>query len=100
TIYGADDTEYDFYSDDVSATYNTLPNDAGMNLVKCTGSGTPSTGCQTTNTFLLTDQGGAQTVFSEPTGAADYVPSTTVTPNNGTAAAATTNFSYTVVNGV
>jgi RHS repeat-associated protein len=103
TIYGADDTEYDFYADDVSATYNTLPNDAGMALVKCTGLDTPSTGCKVSATFLLTDQSGVQTTFSLPSGASgatDYVPSAIVTPNSGSAAAATTTISSVAVGGV
>jgi len=100
TIYGADDTEYDFYSDDVSATYNTLPNDASMTLVKCTGSGAPSTGCQTAGTFLLVDQANTQTIFTKPTGGTDYVPTSITTPNNGNAAAAATGITYAVVSGV
>jgi RHS repeat-associated protein len=100
TIYGADDTEYDFYSDDVSATYNTLPQNAGMTLVKCTGLNTPVTGCPASGPFLLTDQGDTQTVFTKLTGGTDYAPTSITPPNNGSAAAATTGITYTVVNGV
>jgi RHS repeat-associated protein len=100
TVYGSDDTEYDFYSNTSSPTYLTLPDNGGMALVQCTGSGTPSSGCQTSSTFLLTEQDGTQTTFTKPVGGAEYYPTSVVAPNSGSPAGATTAITYSVVGGV
>jgi RHS repeat-associated protein len=89
-IYGADDTEYGFQENQSGTGFIETPDAIGMTLTYSSGS----------SSFVLTDQSGVQTTFTQPSGSTDYYPATVVTPNNGSQGPATTTMQFAATGGV